>query len=97
MTAIGRELLTRLLALTPMPTGDSSAEQLLATFESILVQRAEIMAQIVPPITLSEFDRPLLIELERRQNIWQDTLAAALRVVGKQRCSASPPAHADPR
>jgi hypothetical protein len=101
MTLQGRELLVRLLDLTPMPASvpapgsapgsaeDPDIDQLLAAFEDIVAQRDAVIARIAPPMTLSETDRPLLIELERRQNIWQDTLAAALRAVGDRRCGAS--------
>ncbi|HEY0482215.1 MAG TPA: hypothetical protein VGD37_32065 [Kofleriaceae bacterium] len=97
MTLQGRELLVRLLDLTPMPAplpapgsaDEADIDQLLAAFEDIVAQRDAVIAMVVPPITLSETDRPLLIELERRQNIWQDTLAAALRAVGDRRCGAS--------
>lgn len=96
MTLQGRELLIRLLDLTPMPAAmpapgstEADIDQLLAAFEDIVAQRDAVIAMVVPPITLSETDRPLLIELERRQNIWQDTLAAALRAVGDRRCGAT--------
>jgi hypothetical protein len=93
MTLTTHDLLTRLLDVTPAAIPDAGpdlvpdtrVEALLATFEAIIGQRAAIIAQIAPPITLSEIDRPLLVELERRQNIWQDALAVALRKIGEQR------------
>jgi hypothetical protein len=105
MTLSGRDLLTRLLELTPMPAAGTDIAQLVAAVEDILAQRAAVIAMVVPSITLSEIDRPLLIELEHRQNIWQDALAAALRTVGDQRCgtsqlrayAGSPQDHAGPR
>ena len=81
----GHELLTRLLDATPTPDPDLAVEHLLATFEVVVARRAAILAEATPPITLSEFDRPLLSELERRQNLWQDALATALRRVGERR------------
>lgn len=94
----GRELVTRLLDATPTPAADAGADELLSVFEAILAQRAAIIAMIVPPITLSELDRPLLVELERRQGVWQDALATALRRVGGQRCGAAQlRAYAGPR
>jgi len=89
MTLSGRELVLRLLELTPEPHLDAEAEHLLDGFETIVAQRAEILAQIVPPLRLSDTDRPLLVELERRQALWQAALAEALRIIGEQRCGAS--------
>ena len=89
MTATAGELLTRLLDVTPAPTPDTDVEALLAAFEAIVAQRAVILAGAAAPITLSEMDRPLLVELQRRQNIWQDALGAALRRVGEQRVAAT--------
>jgi len=89
MTLTNHALLAELLDVTPAITPDLAPEvgidELLATFEAIVALRADIIARIIPPITLSEKDRPLLVELERRQNIWQDALAGALRRVGEQR------------
>jgi hypothetical protein len=85
----GRELVTRLLELTPAPDDSVDVAELMAAFETVIAQRAAVLAAVVPPITLSETDRPLLAELERRQGLWQDLLAQALRVVGGQRCAAS--------
>jgi hypothetical protein len=94
----GRELVTRLLDVTPVPEPGAGADQLLSVFEAIVARRAAIIALIALPITLSEPDRPLLVELERRQEIWQDALAAALRRVGGQRCAAAQlRAYAGPR
>ena len=84
--ASGREVLEQLLALTPEPASDTTAELLLEAFETIIARRAEVIAQIVPPLALSELDRPMLAELERRQALWQAVLAQALRTVGEQRC-----------
>jgi hypothetical protein len=85
----GRGLLQRLLEVTPLPAAGTRVEDLLTAFEAVIAERAAILLTIVPPITLSEMDRPLLIELERRQNIWQDALAAALRRVGEQRVATT--------
>jgi hypothetical protein len=85
----GRELVSRLLDVTPMPTPTDDIDRLLAAFDTVVAERAAILAEVAAPITLSEIDRPLLIELERRQNFWQDALAAALRRVGEQRCAAT--------
>lgn len=83
------ELLTLLIEATPLPAMDFDVEELLVLFEDIMTKRAELIAQISAPLTLSEIDRPLLAELERRQNLWQDVLATALRTVGERRCGAS--------
>jgi hypothetical protein len=94
----GRDLVTRLLDVTPPPTENAAVDDLLAAFDGILAERAAILEALVPPITLSEIDRPLLAELERRQKIWHEALAAALRRVGEQRCGAQQlRAYAGPR
>jgi hypothetical protein len=80
-----REVISRLIELTPEPGLDATAESLLAAFEGIVARRAEVLARIVPPLRVAEADRPLIAELERRQQRWQDALAAALQVVGQQR------------
>ena len=85
----GRELVTRLLDVTPVPAADADIDQLLTAFDAIHAERAAILADAQPPFTLSDTDRPLLVELERRQNIWQDALASALRRVGGHRCGAA--------
>jgi hypothetical protein len=87
--ASGHELVTRLLDVTPVPASDANIDQLLAAFDTIHAERAAILADAPTPITLSDTDRPLLAELERRQNIWQDALAAALRRVGDHRCGTA--------
>lgn len=89
MIASGRELVTQLLDATPAPPPGASIDQLLAAFDAVQARRAAILAEAQPPLTLSDTDRPLLVELERRQNIWQDALAAALRRVGEHRCGAA--------
>lgn len=89
MTGNGHEILVQLLELTPEPTADTDAELLLEQFENVIARRAEVIARIVPPLALTEDDRPLLVELERRQARWQETLAEALRLVGEQRCGTS--------
>lgn len=85
----GREILAQLLELTPEPRPELDAERMLIAFEIIVAERARVLAQIVPPIALTDADRPLLVELERRQSLWQDALAEALRTVGEQRCGTS--------
>jgi hypothetical protein len=92
--ASDREILVRLLELTPEPpTGSDGPEDLgidvellLAAFETIVAARAEVLARFTPPLRLVEADRPLLVELERRQEMWQVSLATALRTIGEQRC-----------
>jgi len=98
MTDAERDLVIRLLDVTPAPTAGAGADQLLATFEVMVAERTAILAAFAAPITLSDTDRPLLIELERRQKIWQDALGEALRQVGEQRCAAAQlRAYAGPR
>jgi hypothetical protein len=84
----GREILARLLELTPEPPPDVAVEQLLAVFDGIMTARAAIIDALAPPIRVAADDRPLLVELERRQVLWQDALCAAQRIVGGQRCGA---------
>ena len=88
MTLEGREIFVQLLERTPLPTPGAEIEQLIATFEAIMADRAALIAQIIPPIQLAQADRPLVVELERRHAIWQDALGAAQRTVGEQRCGA---------
>lgn len=89
MTPTGRELLTRLLEATPSPpAADTDIDQLLATFDAMLAQRAAILAEVEPPLALGDADRPLLDELDRLQRSWQDVLGEAMRRVGGQRCGA---------
>ena len=89
MITCGRELITRLLDATPASVDDLEIDPLIATFQAILAARDAILAEVEAPITLSDADRPLLVELERRQAVWHDALAAALRRVGEQRCGAA--------
>jgi hypothetical protein len=84
----GHEILVRLLELTPEPPVGAEVEQLLTLFDGVMTARAEIIATLVPPLQLGADDRPLLIELERRQVAWQDALADAQRTIGGQRCGA---------
>ena len=98
MTITGGDLVSRLLDVTPAPTPGAVADELLARFDVMVAERGAVLAEITAPITLSDADRPLLIELERRQKIWQDALAEALRQVGEQRCgNAQLRAYAGPR
>jgi len=85
----GRDLVGRLLDVTPAPTPGARVDELLSAFEAVLAQRAALLAGIAAPVTLSEPDRPLLAELHRRQDAWQDALAAALRRIGEHRCGAA--------
>jgi hypothetical protein len=87
--ATGSEILAQLLALTPEPGTETDAEQLLLAFEAIIAARAQVLAQIVPPLVLAEADRGMLAEIERRQALWQDILGAALHLVGHQRHGTS--------
>jgi hypothetical protein len=85
----GSELVTRLLDVTPAPTPGAAVDELLSVFEAVIAQRAEVLAAVAAPLPLSDPDRPLLVELRRRQDAWQDALAAARRWVGEQRCGAA--------
>ena len=84
MTGDGHEILVGLVDCKPVPTPGADIAHLIATFEGIVAARAALIARIVPPLQLDEADRPLLRELERRQTVWQDTLAAARRAIGEQ-------------
>lgn len=98
MIASGRELVTRLLEATPAQVDEVEVEPLLAAFQAVLAARDAILAEVDAPITLSDTDRPLLVELERRQSLWHEALAAGLRRVGEQRCAAAQVrAYAGPR
>jgi len=78
-------LLQQLIDLTPEPGPEVAPEHLLVAFEGIVARRAEVLARIVPPLCLTDADRVLVGELERRQGAWQQALACALRAVGDQR------------
>lgn len=81
----GHPVLVQLIALTPLPPSDAPPELLLATFEAILEHRAALVASIVPPLEVTDFDRALLRELEDRHAAWLDALAHAKRQVLEQR------------
>ena len=84
----GREILARLLELTPPPQHGVAIDQLLVIFEALVAKRAAVIATIIPPLDLAAADRPLLVELELRQTAWAEVLEAAQRAVGEQRCGA---------
>ena len=86
MTA--REILVRLLELTPEPPA-AEVDQLLAGFDAMLAARAEVLAAIAPPLVLGDSERPLYAELERRDAAWQAALGAARQTIGGQRCGAA--------
>ena len=88
-TASDREILARLLDATPLPTPGCDVEPMLEMLDGILAARAEILAQIVPPLRIADADRPLLDELERREALWQQALCDAQHRTGTQRCGAS--------
>lgn len=83
------EILVRLLDATPLPTPGEDVERLLETFEAVLERRAAILALLGPSLRLTDADRPLLVELERRHALWEDALAAARRAIGGQRVSTA--------
>jgi hypothetical protein len=88
------EILARLIALTPEPDPDLEVDQLLAVFDTMLVQRAQLIGELAAPppgamITLDGAGRQLHGELARRETAWRDLLASALRLVGDQRRSVS--------
>jgi len=87
MTA--KEILVQLLDATPVPTPGVGIEPLVESAERIAAARAQILAQIVAPLSLAEADRPLLLELEQRDAAWQDALSSAQRTIGHQRCGAA--------
>lgn len=88
------EVLARLIALTPAPDPDLEVDALLAVFDAMLAQRAQVLAELVPPpagttLPLDGAGRQLRAELARRDAAWEDLLASALRIVGGQRSSVS--------
>jgi hypothetical protein len=89
-TPSDREILARLLDATPLPTPGCDVEPLLAMLDAILAARDEILAQIVPPLHVTDADRALLDELSRREALWQQALCDAQHRIGTQRCGASP-------
>ncbi len=89
MSRAVHELLTQLISLTPLPpTEHESAHEidaLLAASEAIIAQRAELFEGLTTPLEVSDEDRPLVAELERRDAAWQAALSAAMRRIGEQR------------
>jgi hypothetical protein len=79
------ELLTQLIALTSLPPADHEIDALLAASEALIAQRAELFEHLTAPIVVSDADRPLVAELERRDAAWQAALTAAMRLLGEQR------------
>lgn len=79
------ELLHQLIAATPARPPEADIDALLAAFEAVVAERAQIFEQLEVPLQLADADRPLMHEIERRDAIWQDALTAALRQVGEQR------------
>ena len=85
MSLATHEVLARLIELTPVPPPDAEIDALLAAFEAIIAQRAELLDSLAPPLQLGEAERPLVLEIERRDAIWQAALTAAMRTVTAQR------------
>jgi hypothetical protein len=85
MTHTIHEVLSRLIELTPPPPPISEIDPLLAAFEAIIAQRAELLDRLAAPLQLGDAERALVLELERRDAAWQDTLSAAMRMVSAQR------------
>jgi len=85
MSLTTRELLGQLIELTPMPPNEAEIDPLLAAFEAILARRAEVFERLVPPLTVTDAERPLVRELESRDAAWQDALTRALQCVREQR------------
>jgi hypothetical protein len=86
-----REILVRLLDLTPEPPSGLEADQLIAAFEEIVVARDGVIAavaEIALPVSLTDDVRALFVELKRREALWQDALTAARQRIGQQRCGA---------
>jgi hypothetical protein len=79
------ELLHRLIEATPAPPSGLEIDELLAAFEAIIARRAELIERLAPPLQLTEIDRPLVVEHERRDAAWKSALTTALEVVGHQR------------
>jgi hypothetical protein len=69
MTPTIHDVLTRLIELTPAPPTDSEIDPLLAAFEAIIAQRAELLDRLAPPLQLGDAERALMCELERRDAV----------------------------
>lgn len=78
-------LLTQLIELTPLPPAERDIDTLLSESEAIVDRRAELFAQLDAPLEPSDADRPLVLELQRRDAAWQDALTAAMRTVRRHR------------
>ena len=79
------DVLTGLLELTPLPPAGAEIDPLLAAFEAIIAQRAQLLDRLAPPIVLGDAERVLVLDLERRDSVWQAALTAAMRTVSQQR------------
>ncbi|MBC7973687.1 MAG: hypothetical protein H7138_01790, partial [Myxococcales bacterium] len=70
MSRAAHELLTQLISLTPLPPAEHEIEHeidaLLAASEAIIAQRAALFEGLTTPLEVSDEDRPLVAELERR-------------------------------
>ena len=89
MSDAGRALLDRLLALTPEPPAGADPDALEQACAAMIAARAEVTAAVVPPLVIGDAERPLLVELARRDAAWEAALAAAQRAVGEQRQGAA--------
>lgn len=85
MTLTIHDVLARLIELTPPPPPITEIDPLLTAFEAIIAQRAELLDRLAPPLQLGDAERSLVLELERRDAAWQDTLSSAMRTVSQQR------------
>lgn len=85
MTERIRDVLTQLIEITPLPPSETEVEPLLTAFEEIIARRAELLDQLGGPLQLSDAERPLVREIERRDAAWQHALTVALETVAGQR------------
>ena len=85
MTPTIHDVLTQLIELTPVPPPDTEIDPLLAAFEAIVAQRAELLDHLAPPLQLGDAERALVREIERRDAVWQAALTSAMRTVTQQR------------
>jgi hypothetical protein len=76
-------MIRELLEVTPLPPVDGDIDALLAAWRDCCEARQAILAR--GTTVVDEADRPLLRELQLRDDAWQDALDEARRRVADQR------------